>query len=599
MVVIWHFDKHKQLIAPIKNVVEIIHQEGDYKATAQIRARSKPANGDFFGFECVDGRFRLFLIVMTECKDADGTCTLTGTDAALAELDGRIVERVALKQVTLESAVNDSIAGTEWQLGSVTADMSAEIIAQDAYYVSRWMALKTAAENAKARVVPYYVIDNDRIAGRRIDIITKTPEFKGVVLTRKRGAQNIVITEDGAPKGRVFGIGKVIADGVPPEQLTFASAVWSVEKGDPVDKPEGQTWVALPGAETEDEYVFEAKYEEDPQKLLQKAYEDLVSTQKPKASGTASITDVEYLPGYEHRAVRMWDRVVVRTASGYTVESTVLNISRYYVQKQYTKITIGDERENSLDAQIAKLTQETKSAGRGAGGASAAAGVAMNIVIEAQESVRVLSKAIELKADVALVEQLEESTLVHLQTVQVLLDSVNTRIDLTAQKVDVDNLANVVNEVSAQLTVQAGQISSRVSKNGVISAINHTAETITINANRINLEGYVTASQLQAEVARIDKFFSGVSQVRQLDANILTCQSAQITNLSLINYDVEWKDGDYVTDVTFPTYYETTIYFVDWDGEKVYQRVLLPTKRSAGNVSKDTNHKYLGRKIDN
>ena len=196
-------------------------------------------------------------------------------------------------------------------------------------------------------------------------------------------------------------------------------------------------------------------------------------------------------------------------------------------------------------------------------------------------------------------DDLVAENLVFQNNVGITLDAINARLDLAVSQTQIDNLNNTVTELSAQLTVQAGQISTRVSKNGVISAINQTAESITINANRINLEGYVKASELQAEVAKINKFFTGYSQAQALYTESLHAQSAQITNLSLINYDVQWADGDYVTDVTFPTYYETTIYFVDWDGEKVYQRVLLPTKRSAGNVSKDTGHKYLGRKIDN
>lgn len=44
-----------------------------------------------------------------------------------------------------------------------------------------------------------------------------------------------------------------------------------------------------------------------------------------------------------------------------------------------------------------------------------------------------------------------------------------------------------------------------MSKNGIISAINQSAESITINASKINLEGYVKASSLASEIATIDK----------------------------------------------------------------------------------------------
>lgn len=59
------------------------------------------------------------------------------------------------------------------------------------------------------------------------------------------------------------------------------------------------------------------------------------------------------------------------------------------------------------------------------------------------------------------------------------------------------------NLASAQSLIQvnADNILLRVRKDGVISSINQTAESITISASKINLSGYVTASQLSAAFA--------------------------------------------------------------------------------------------------
>lgn len=51
---------------------------------------------------------------------------------------------------------------------------------------------------------------------------------------------------------------------------------------------------------------------------------------------------------------------------------------------------------------------------------------------------------------------------------------------------------------SAQLIVQAGEISSKVEKNGVISAIRQTSETVQIQASKIDLEGAVTFSSFSS-----------------------------------------------------------------------------------------------------
>jgi hypothetical protein len=57
-------------------------------------------------------------------------------------------------------------------------------------------------------------------------------------------------------------------------------------------------------------------------------------------------------------------------------------------------------------------------------------------------------------------------------------------------------MENKIGQNSSEIKQTAEEISTKVEKNGVISAINQTAESIKISADRINLSGYVTASSL-------------------------------------------------------------------------------------------------------
>lgn len=90
-----------------------------------------------------------------------------------------------------------------------------------------------------------------------------------------------------------------------------------------------------------------------------------------------------------------------------------------------------------------------------------------------------------------------------------------------------------------------GLIETKVSKNGVISSINQTAESIVISANKIDLSGYVTASSLSAEVARIDRFFSGESTASQI-----TASSIVTTNLQVNRNTVRFKSMTVVNSFT-------------------------------------------------
>ncbi len=550
MAVIYLFDAAKRHKRTIRSVQEIIHKEGEYSAIAQISGKEKPEYGDFFGFQCVDGRFRMFLITIMDKADETGIRTITGTDAALAELNGKILTGMSLSSTTAQNAAQMALSGTGWQMGTATGD--GEVDTEDAYYNTVWEALKIIAAAGKVRIVPYYEFADGMIVGRKVDLLRKEPVFRGMIHTRKKGARNIYITKEGSPKGRVYGLGKIIGTGNPPEQVTFKEAVWSKANGDPADKPAGQDWVEISGAISDDGYVFTDNRETDPKKLLEKAYADLEKKQKPKAGGTANITDMEWKPGYSHRVVRMWDLAVVRTEDGEIAEATVINIERYYVKKHLTKITIGEENETDiprLEEQIANLNSVNGITARRVGGVGNAAAQNKQLILNAEELIQLNAKRIEANAEEILLRatktevlELEEETAVQFSEVYIDLNAAKAQIELKASQTVVDNLGNQVDNMSATLTIQAEQISSKVEKNGVISAINQTAEEVKIAASKISLEGYVTASELEAEVAEINNFFTGRTQASMIDTNTLTCQTAQITNVSLINYACKWTE---------------------------------------------------------
>ena len=81
---------------------------------------------------------------------------------------------------------------------------------------------------------------------------------------------------------------------------------------------------------------------------------------------------------------------------------------------------------------------------------------------------------------------------------------------------EVKRAKNEEGKLSARIEVTADGIKTKVDKNGVISAINQTAETIEISASRINLSGYVTASQLEATNGRINSLVAGESAFTQI-----------------------------------------------------------------------------------
>lgn len=595
MAVIYLFDQTRQLKKPVlEGVQEIIHMEGEYEAVAQILAKDAPANGEYFGFRCMDKRFRLFLIKLVEIDDESSTCMITGTDAAIAELDTSIVTELSLQNTTAVQAITGALQGTGWTKGQQTGN--GQVNTESAYFATRWAAIKTAAAAGGVRAVPYYEFSGNRITAKKVDVLDKTPVFSGLIYTRKRGAQNIHITREGIPYGRVYPVGKIIGDSEPPEQLTIADAVWSRANGDPADKPAGQLYIDLPGAITTAEYVYEDKRETDPARLMEKAFRDLQSTGRPTASGTANLNEMQHAPGYEHMTAQMWMMAVVRAESGEMVETTIIDIERYYVHTELTKITVGDEKTDAdaLENMLANMQSMIIDAAKVAGGGRAGAGKAKKMVLEAEELIQLNSKRIKANADEislrafsADVVKLTDETEVNFR--EVYLDIDLNRAEIGATKQFVDNVNNEVTGINATLTVQAeqiaqrvtqyefdqmgervataeseiivqaGEISQRVTKDGIIGAINLTPEDTLIQSKRINLAGYVTMSSFEAEIAKIDNIFAGYSEISALGINgNLYAKNSNLTDtVRIMEHTTEWKSKTVQTSI--PDFTKATI----------------------------------------
>lgn len=551
------FDARKRLLEAVTNdIIEVVHSEGKYTASAEMRGLHEVQNGGFFGFKCVDGRFRLFLTTYTDVSDETGVWTLTGTDAAVAELEGIIKEQtIALQNRSVLDAARDVIKDTGWTLGESTG--TGEVVAQNAYYKNAWKILTTIAQNGRVRVEPYFVFDGANITARRIDVTPRVYPYRGLIHTRKKGATNIVITVDGAPKYRVYPLGKNNAASDPPTQVTIADAVWRMSDGKPTDKPEGQTWVGLPTASASDPaYVFESRQQDDPSKLLQEAWDDLQKKAMPRVRGMATIGEMEFMPGYGHRIVRLYDRAVVRTAEGYTAESVIVGIERYYKNRKNTKIKLGDEDEAdiTLENQIATASNTAQQGLSTAGGAMAGVEENRKFILDNYD-------LILLRATKAEVMELEQQTLTRFTALSVEIDAAKEQIELKADQSVVDNLGNTVDSMSATLTIHAEQISSRVEKNGVISAINQTAETVKIQAKKIELDGYVTTNMLSSGSIQVN-----IQQSNVIATNTLEANTAQIGLMIFNDYYCQWKSKTFVKGVTFPSPLFRTIEYMKPDG---------------------------------
>ena len=155
----------------------------------------------------------------------------------------------------------------------------------------------------------------------------------------------------------------------------------------------------------------------------------------------------------------------------------------------------------------------------------------------------------------------------------------SSRIVQTANQITAEVTARTSadNELSSRITVNAQGIETKVSKNGVISSINQSAEEVSINASKINLTGYVTASDLASTNASIENLKTGVTRASYLKTEQFNISDNYFTldgtNARWRSYSARWCSlgGEHTFNDTGGTSYtgrlvtgytDTTIYYL-------------------------------------
>lgn len=550
---VWDEAKRIRRILPY-GVSKLIHKEEAYELTAEIPQEVGARPGEYLGFKCVDGVYRLFVIDDQETDAQMGVDILTATDEAAAELADTVTQNVKLEQATAVQAAEKAIAGTGWTIGKRADGRKADFGAEA---MTTLKLLEEIAEQCDVRITPRFEFQDNKITARIIDIEEKRPVYRGRIFEGETDAGSITITSNGRPKTAAYGYGAVIGEEDPPQCVTIADAVWSKAAGDPADKPAGQAWIGIP-EEIEKrgrrEMIFRDEGEKDAQALLKKTWEALLEKSQPEAGGTAALSDLEDVQ--PHKAVRLFDEVAVKARNGETFRASVIGISRDYVRRSRTKITIGKEKKNnpkSLAQRVGRLERDTGTARR-----SGAAG--KNKIIHNDTLIQLNAEAIQMNAktilaqaeQIALKASKEEVTEQGKLITQAGIDIDGIRADLLlkANAQELNELAETLTEAYVDIDGLRAQILLKASKTVVDEqgerikaaeiAIDGANSAIAMKADKIQLEGLVTASQLKAEITALKTAFAANMSVTNLD----------VGNLTFKGYGIGFQHASVLTDVT-------------------------------------------------
>lgn len=523
---VYLFDKWKKVrrIIPPGGVTELIHDEGAYALTAQVASELNVLNGEYLGFRCVDGHFRLFEVTGANLDDDRHVIDITATDAIVQELAENITEDLQQLDVDLKTAIKGILPEDEWTVKGNSPDRKEN---SRAYYTPAWTMLQTFEQLYEWRIIPYYGFDGGKIIEKVIELKEDKAVFRGRILRSRKDAAKVYVTKTGRHITRLYGLGPAQGSQDLQTNLTFADVEWSVANGDPADKPKGQAWIEDPVAAAMDGVhtaVVSITDAEDAVDLLKKTWEQLQIMQMPTVKADATISDMEMVPGNSREQIRIGDLVAIWLDAGYAVEARIIGIKRNYIRRWLTKITIGDKTA-TLQSQVSDLiASATHTFER--------LTVYQNRFKEDEELIQLNAAVIQLNA-----EHIQENADSIIEHAQWILNQAEL-IELKASQDDLDKVVVRLDAAEGTLTAQAEEIYLKADKTYVDNLYAQTVKT----------------SELETEILTVvdSAYILGELTGKDIGAQSLSCESiaggsGSFDELYVDQFDGEWCSWQSVT----------------------------------------------------
>lgn len=315
----------------------------------------KPDSSDFLMFKINDESIQ------------NDRITYTGIDAAYDELKayGYIKDIRPVKRTALE-ILQQVLKGTRWEPGNIPTTSPTDT---NFYYQNYLDCIQQIAKLFNFELTFTYNFDTrlQRIFSRKVNFYLQQGKRTGkrfeygsnlLEVTREEDSQEIYTALVGRGKGEERTDEETgEATGGYGRRINFSDVVWSKANGDPVDKPFGQEFVEDPEATKVFGYddgkprtgivVFEDI--EDPTELLQATWTALKSSERPKASFKANVTDVGNLGLGDTIAIIRHELQIEYFTRVYKVTHDLQN-------KQNNVIEMGDDLSgNSLTSYVSDI----------------------------------------------------------------------------------------------------------------------------------------------------------------------------------------------------------------------------------------------------
>ena len=485
-----------------------------------FKAGKEITRGMRVGFFDETGVFQPFEVRKVRNYEPDHYQEITAEHIVIAELTDDHYAGSEQTNVTAEAALTALLTGTLWSVGNVTAsNTSSANLALGSVYQS----LRTIETNWNVYITPRVTLGASGITGRYLDIAPAEGVWRGVRLSIDKNADEMGVTvDDTETLTALYGYGKA-TDGVP---LNFGSVVWTATSDHPA-KPSGQTYIEDPAATAAYGRNGRARFGyyqnsdiSNATILLQKTWEALKATMQPRVTVDSMVRDL-YRLGYADQPIRLHDTAIVDIRPTNTsLKLEIIRLSVDLLDPTATRPTIGAYIPN-----IVYINRETavRASGGGGGGASGRRGggtKAEDVISEFETEIAANQYEISLRAyqrDMTNVENILRAAgiSVNAQGVAIYADDYAYNI---GSKINVEaNRISLVVTDDSNPTIKAASI---------VTAINSSGSSVTIDADKIYLNGEAIANAISANSASIANLENGTTQASVLSTVMLLVDSS-------------------------------------------------------------------------
>ena len=497
---------------------------------------------------------------------------ITAENICISELSDEHINNTEITNTTIAQALETVLSGTLWSVGNVSVNPVSSV---DISRGSVWQAVCQIKNNYNVYIEPRTTLSGGTLS-RYLDVKSTEGTWNGIRLSVDKNILDPAITiDDSEVVTAMYGYGGTEPSTDPdvePQETTFAGIAWAAEDGHPA-KPYGQTYLEDPtatqlyGRDGRPRYGFYQNTDiTDPSILLQKTWEALQAQSSPAISIDGTVEDL-YRMGYADQPLKLHDIALVEILPvGFKKQIQIIRITTDLLDPSNTTLTIGAYIPNII--YIERKTSENVTGSAGGGGGNSNKGATTWQEFRTTINAYADQTGLEIKAVQNDIKHQEEEIAIQSGRISVAYNRIdaevvdrrnadqelNGRITVQANKItaevtraqgaetalsgrititeraitqEVTDRTNADRTLSGRIDVNADKVAIVVTDDGgghyspnsasIVAGINsQTGSYVLIDADTINLSGYVTADELSATNASIDNLKNGTTQATSI-----------------------------------------------------------------------------------